>query len=107
MLNRDIIELVNESTTTTSSMGNPLYTRTYSQVFADKLAINESEFYQSNAQGLRPEFKFKMRYIDYDGQTQIRYPVTTGSLYDIIRKYSRDDEFIELTCQGVVANANA
>ena len=107
MLNRDIIELVNESSTTTNDLGDPIISKTYKQVFADKLAIQEREFYQSNAQGLRPEFKFKIRYIEFDNQTQVRYPITTGKIYDIIRKYSADDEFIELTCQGLVVNANA
>lgn len=107
MLNRDIIELVNESTSTQNALGDPIYTRTYSQVFADKLSIRQSEFYQSNAQGLKPEFKFKIRSIDFGGQTQVRYPVSTGKIYDIMRQYSDDDEFIELTLQGVVANGNA
>jgi len=107
MLNRDIIELVSEASTTTNDLGDPIIAKTYLQVFADKLAIQEREFYQSNAQGFKPEYKFKIRYIEFTDQTQIRYPVTTGKLYDIIRKYSNDDEFIELTCQGVVANANA
>ena len=107
MLNRDIIELVDVGTTGTNELGDPVAARTFLQVFADKLAINEREFYQSNAQGLSPEFKFKIRYVEYSGQRQIRYPVTTGKLYDVIRTYSKGDEFIELTCMGVLVNGNA
>lgn len=107
MLFRDIIELVNVTTTTKNDIGDPVVAKTYTSVFADKLAINQSEFYQSNNQGLRLDLKFKCRYTDYNNQTQIRYPKTTGKTYDIIRTYNKNDEFIELTCQGVISDGNA
>ena len=107
MLSRDVIELITFSESTVNTNGDPISTKTYLSVFADKLAITSAEFYQSNAQNLRPEYKFKIRYADYDGQTKIRYPVTNGKEFDIIRTYNKNDEFIELTCQGVVINGNA
>ena len=107
MLFRDAIELITMSPSTVNGNGDPQTNLTYTQVFADKLAITSSEFYQSNAQNLRPELKFKVRLIDYNNQTKIRYPITTGKSYDIIRSYNKTDEYIELTCQGVVVNANA
>ena len=66
-----------------------------------------SEKYQSNAQGLKPEYKFEIRYIEYSGEQIIRYPITTGQEYSVIRSYTKNDEMIELTLQGVVVNANA
>lgn len=107
MMFRDVLELVGSSVTGKNALGDPVYSRVYKIRYVDKLKINQTEFYQSNTQGLRPELKFKMRYSDYAEEKQIRFPVTTGKIYDIIRTYNPDDEFIELTCQGVVANANA
>ncbi len=71
------------------------------------MAVNEKEFYQANAQGLKPELKFKLRSVEYNAETQIRYPVTTGKHYDVIRTYDKGGEFVEITCQGVVADADA
>jgi len=107
MLFRDAIELITIGTSTVNDYGDPIPLKTYTTTFADKLAITASEFYQSNAQNLRPEYKFKIRFCDYSNQTKIRYPITSGKEFDIIRTYNKGDEFIELTCQGVNVNANA
>lgn len=107
MLARDLIELVTESITGKNEFGDPVITKVYVLVFADKLPINMNEKYQSNAQGLRPGYKFNIRYAEYSGQQRVRYPVTDGDEYDVIRTYTKDDEWMELTLQGVVANANA
>lgn len=107
MLFRDAIELIEETITGKTDLGDPTITKTYSQVFADKLPINMSEKYQANAQGIVPEYKFKIRYMDYDGQKKVRYPITSGKEYKVIRTYTKDDEFIELTLQGVVLDGDA
>ena len=98
MLFRDMIELV-AITHTANAIGDPVETTTKTQVFADKMAINQSEFYQANAQGLRPEIKFKIRLIDYSQQSQFEW---NSKPYKIIRVYDKDDEFIEITGQGIV-----
>jgi len=107
MLFRDAIELIAIGTSTVNEYGDPILSKTYTTTYADKLAITSSEFYQSNAQNLRPEYKFKIRFCDYNNQTKIRYPITSGKEFDVIRTYNKGDEFIELTCQGVNVNANA
>jgi len=107
MLARDLVELVTESQTTVNAIGDPVISKTYKVVFADKLPIGMNEMYQSNAQGIRPEYKFNIRYFEYNNEQKVRYPITTGKEYSIVRTYNKDDEWIELTLRGVVVNGDA
>ena len=72
-------------------------------VYGDKKSIRQSEFYQAQATGLRPELAFEIRSIEYDDEELIEYNEKT---YQIIRTYDKG-EFIELVCQGVVNDGNA
>ncbi|GLC32917.1 phage head closure protein [Clostridium omnivorum] len=71
-------------------------------VFADKQSIRQSEFYQAAAVGLKPEFTFIIRTCEYNQEPMLEYNSKT---YNIIRTYEKDNELIELICQGVVNNA--
>lgn len=102
MLFREIIDLIS-ITTTENDMGDPIETPSKLQVFADKQSIRQSEFYQAQTTGLRPESMFVIRSIDYSGQPKLEYNSKT---YAIIRTYEKDGELIELVCQGVVNNAS-
>lgn len=72
------------------------------EVFANKKSVRQSEFYQAQAIGFKPELVFEVRSFDYDKQEQLEY----DKKYNIIRTYDRG-EFIELVCEGVVNNGNA
>lgn len=93
MLGRDIIYL-NTETITINSIGDSVKTLVEKMVYADKLAINQSEFYQAMATELRPEVKFKIRFADFSDEGSFKY---NSKQYNIIRTYSKDDEWIELT----------
>lgn len=69
------------------------------QVFANKKSIRQSEFYQAQANGLKPELMFEIRYSDYEDEKRIDY---NGKTYTIIRQFSKNDEMVELICEGVV-----
>ena len=96
MLFRDSIDLINISNSL-DDVGDPVETKTYSAVYADKRSIRQSEFYQAIANGLRPEMMFIVRSIDYGEQKKIRY---NNKEYTIIRTYDKDNEFIELICSS-------
>lgn len=98
MLFRELIELTT-ITRTVNSVGSYSETETLKQVYANKKSIRQSEFYQAQATGLRPELMFVIRTIDYNNETRLKY---NSKFYEIIRTHDKNGEFIELICQGIV-----
>jgi len=97
MLFREVINLVS-ITIVENDMGDQIETPVKRQVFADKKSVRQNEFYQAAATGLRPELMFVVRTIDYDQEPKLEFNFKT---YTIIRAYEKDDEFVELVCQGL------
>lgn len=55
------------------------------EVFAELRSIGQSEFYQAQATGYKPELKFVLAdYLDYDGETLVEY---TSTLYRVLRTF--------------------
>ena len=74
-------------------------------VFAEIKSIGQSEFYQAQTAGKKPEIKFKLTdYLDYQGQ---RYLVHDGTRYSILRTYRTSGNELEVTCYGGVRDAAA
>ena len=67
-------------------------------VFAGLKSIGQSEFYQAQADGLKPELKFIISdYLDYKGEKEIEHE---GKVYSVLRTY-RDGRKLEITVYGV------
>ena len=98
MLFKDVVKLIS-ITYTENSIGDIIESKTVKEVFANKKSIRQSEFYQAQASGLKPEIMFEIREIDYLDEKILSYE---SKEYNIIRTYSKDDELIELVCQGLV-----
>ena len=102
MLFREVINLISTSEGT-NSLGDPIKIFVESEnIFADKQSIRQSEFYQAAAVGLKPEITLVIRTIEYNQESLLKF---NGKKYNIIRTYEKDNEFIELICNGVVNNA--
>lgn len=66
----------------------------WSMVFANKLSIRQSEFYESAKIGLRPELSFAVRNESFDNHDKVDYK---GKEYSIIRTYANPkNETVEL-----------
>ena len=62
-------------------------------------SIGQSEFYQAQAQGLKPELKFVLAdYLDYGYQ---EYVIYNGFRFKVLRTYRTGNE-IEIVCYGGV-----
>ena len=60
-------------------------------------SIGQSEFYQAQAQGLKPEIKFVLAdYLDYNNQDEVIY---NGFRYKILRTFRTGSE-LEIVCYG-------
>ena len=64
-------------------------------VFANRLPVHSSEFYQSSKEGYIIAQVFEIHSIEYDGQTSLKYE---GDVYNIKRPYDTG-EYIELSCE--------
>lgn len=75
------------------------------RVYAEIKSISQSEFYQAQTSGQKPEMKFIITdYLDYQGQ---KYLIHEGVRYGILRTYRTGRNELEITCYGGVRDANA
>lgn len=67
-------------------------------VFAQLRSIGQSEFYQAQADGLKPQLKFVLAdYYAYNDEKEVVY---NTKVYKVLRTY-RDNNKIEITVYGV------
>lgn len=99
-MRNEIVKLVAESTET-NEFGDVIRTETEREVFVEVKSISQSEFYQAQASGMKPEIKFVMSdYLDYEGEKLLRYRPYAGveETYTIIRTY-QNGITLELTAK--------
>lgn len=85
-------------TESVNDYGIPTRTTTDRQVFAQLKSIGQSEFYQAQADGLKPHLKFVLAdYYDYNDEKEVVYGT---KVYKVLRTY-RDHNKIEITVYGV------
>lgn len=95
-----IIKLLKE-TNTVNEYGDTVQTFTERQVFADVKSIGQSEFYQAEAVGLKPEIKFLIAdFVDYQGEKLLKYTPYGGTeeTYTVLRTY-RNKINLEIVCK--------
>lgn len=96
----EIITLKKESTTI-NEYGDTVRTFTSKNVFAEVKSISQSEFYQAQATGLKPEIKFIIAdFLDYNDEKVISYCPYGGQAedYTVLRTY-RNKINLEIVCK--------
>ena len=84
----------------TNEVGDQIETTTNALRFAKLKSIGQSEFYQAQAQGLKPEIKFVLPdYLDYNNQEFVVY---NDFRYKVLRTFRTETNEIEITCHGGV-----
>ena len=74
-------------------------------VFAELKSIGQSEFYQAQTTGVKPEIKFVIPdYLEYCGQ---KYLIHETTRYKILRTFRTKGNELEITCYGGVRNVDA
>lgn len=80
---------------TINEFGDQIETMETSMRLAKLKSIGQAEFYQAQAQGLKPELKFVLAdYLDYDNQEYIVY---NNFRYKVLRTFRTGNE-IEIVC---------
>lgn len=96
-----VIKLVDEDMTA-DEFGDIQIEETEREVFAELRSITQSEFYQAQAAGLKPEIKFLLAdYLDYRNELTVRYQPFESEKeleYAVLRTY-RTGNGLELICK--------
>lgn len=66
--------------------------------FCNVKSIGQSEFYQAQTAGLKPEIKLETKLIDLTNVTHVKF---NGTIYKILRTYQKQD-IIEITLTSMV-----
>lgn len=94
-----VITLMKE-TNTINEYGDTVQTFAERTVFAEVKSIGQSEFYQAEAVGLKPEIKFVIAdFADYQNEKQLKYTPFGGTeeIYTVLRTY-RNKINLEIVC---------
>lgn len=99
--NVEVIKLVSE-TNIVNAYGDLVPTQSERTVFAELRSIGQSEFYQAQASGLKPEIKFILSdYLEYQNEKIIRYKAFDKDVeeeYTVLRTY-RNNNMLEIVCK--------
>lgn len=91
---REIVEVgLYTETLSRDAVGQTIKTKSIDKVTAVRESISQSEFYQAEQAGLRPEFRLVLYSGDYAGQTSLNID---GDDYTVYRTYSPRRDRIEL-----------
>jgi SPP1 family predicted phage head-tail adaptor len=96
-----VIKLISE-TKVVDAYGDMSVVKTERRVFAELKSIGQSEFYQAQAVGLKPEVKFLLPdYLEYNGEKVVRFQdfnEEEPQEYTVLRTYRNNNE-LELVCR--------
>lgn len=102
------IKLVSE-VKSVNEYGDTISAETERNVFVELKSITQTEFYQAEAVGLKPEIKFVMAdYIDYNNEQIVKYTPFNGveEVYSVLRTY-RNNNQLELICKRGVEDVSS
>lgn len=94
----DVLELIS-ITYSQNSIGDTLENKTYTEIFGKRKSIKQSEFYQAQATGLKPEIAFEVYSFEYNDEKYVRY---NNKEYKVLRTYQNSIDTIEIVLEGVV-----
>lgn len=100
MMWREIGYLMTE-TETFDKFNRPKKEYTETMVYCNKKSVKGVEFYQAQAQGIRPELVIEIKTNPTDKQTHFKF---NNKVYRILRTYSKNDEVIELTLTSTLVD---
>ena len=96
-----VIKLISE-TKNVDEYGDIVIEKKERSVFVELKSIGQSEFYQAQAVGLKPEVKFVLPdYLEYEGEQKLKFQDFNENEeieYSVLRTY-RNNNTLELVCK--------
>lgn len=71
------------------------------RLLAEKNSVRQSEFYQAQANGFKPELVFTIWLHEYKDEA---FLIFNEKSYKIIRTFEKNSKEIELVCEGLINN---
>lgn len=99
MRHKDVIYLITTKIVE-DEIGNQIPQETERMVYANQMAVTQSEFYNAAATGLRPSKMFEIYSFEYNGEEKLKH---NGVIYRIIRAETRGEK-TRITCERVAAD---
>lgn len=72
---------------------------TQREIFCQVDSVSRAEFFAAGQSGLRPEYRFTVFFVDYQGETRLIY---NGARYAVYRTYHARTDELELYVQREV-----
>lgn len=94
---KDVAYLMKEKITL-DELHRPKVEYSETKAFCNIKSIGQSEFYQGQTAGLKPELKMEVKLIDLTDVTHVKY---NNKIYKILRTYKKQD-IIEITLTSMV-----
>ena len=98
----DSVITLKKETNTINEYGDTVQTFAERNVFAEVMSIGQSEFYQAQATGLKPEIKFVIAdFADYQNEKILSYKpfgASEAEDYTVLRTY-RNKHNLEIVCK--------
>lgn len=94
----DVLELITINTTQ-NSIGDIIENKTYTEIFGKRKSIKQSEFYQAQATGFKPELAFEIYSFEYNDEKYVRY---NNKEYKVLRTYQNSIDKLEIVLEGIV-----
>ena len=95
-MKNDLISL-KSVTTIIDEIGDTVQTAAWRKIFAEKKSIKQSEFYQAQSVGIKPEITFVIHPSEYENELEVKY---NDKIYKVIRTYQTDNENLEIVVGG-------
>lgn len=86
-------------TETLDALRKPQKTFTKREVFFNEKGVKRNEFYQAQAQGIRPELCIEVKACEYNREEYFEFD---GTMYRIMRTYPVKGENLEIICTALV-----
>lgn len=80
------------------SLNRPSYTYTEDLFYCNEKSIGQSEFYQAESVGLKPEIKLETKLVDLSNVTHVKYKERR---YKILRTFKKED-IVEITLTSLI-----
>lgn len=78
-------------------IGDVVETVTRNTIFCNEKSISQTEFYQAQAVGLKPQVKLVVKRVDYQNEQLAEYQ---GERFRVLRTFKSNSEDIELVLEG-------
>lgn len=80
------------------SLNRPSYTYIEDLFYCNEKSIGQSEFYQAESAGLKPEIKLETKLVDLSNVTHVKYKERR---YKILRTFKKED-IVEITLTSLI-----